>query len=249
MAVPPELIERVSSMGIKELLALLISSKYGPEAVNHIREKVKELWNQRKYGFTPDAEESNALYEIGRSDVYRRFKDCLESHWSTDLIRVGIHISRLNDEGKREVVQKIKDSVYKKYGKRGTAIINMGSTGVITEIIDHLSGLRLRTDLNRRDLGIEFDKIIDTWERITFFVKADDSDDKIYSRITSLMDNRFQIFFVSAYGSAGINAMRVINKLNNEEKIPDNNYALSYGSRRDKAGLKLHLWTFELMED
>ncbi len=64
MSIPIELIEKISSMGIKELLSLLLSAKYGKEAVEYIRKRIRELWDQGKYGFTPNAEESNALYKI-----------------------------------------------------------------------------------------------------------------------------------------------------------------------------------------
>jgi len=201
MVIPPELIEQISSLGIKDLLALIASGKYGLKVIAHIRQKIREKLNERKYGFVPDANETQALYEINKKEVYKRLKVCLGGHWGLDLLRVGIYISKLNDEGKRETIRKIKDHVYSKYGSRGIKIIDMGATSVIDSVASYLSDRKIRDNMNPLDLALEFDKLIEGWDKVTVFVKRDEKDNLIYKKILKCMDN-YPLFFVFAYGSA-----------------------------------------------
>jgi hypothetical protein len=163
-----ELIQQISSMGIKDLTSLILSGKLATETIVYIRAKIREKINEGKYGFVPNEEEAKALYAVNRKDVYLRLKTCLGGHWALDLLRVGLYVSKLNDEGKRETVRKIKDGIHEKYGPRGIKIINMGVTGVLESIALYLSDRKMRGNLKPIDLSLEFDKIIDGWEKSRF---------------------------------------------------------------------------------
>lgn len=244
MVIPLELIEQISSLGVKDLLALFVSGKYGLEVIAYIKEKIREKLDERKYGFVPNAEETRALYEINKKEVYQRLKVCLGGHWALDLLRVGIYISKLNDEGKRETVHKIKDHVYSKYGPRGIKIIDMGATSVIYSVALYLSDRKMRDNMNPIDMALEFDKLIEGWDKVTIFVKKDENESPIYKKILSYMDS-YPIFFVFAYGSAVLIASRAIAKLNNEKTIQQKRYIFYTYPNIDQAGLRNNAWVFE----
>ncbi|MDP3105815.1 MAG: hypothetical protein Q8M95_14545 [Candidatus Methanoperedens sp.] len=246
MVIPPELIEQISSMGIKDLLTFLASGKAGLEAIAYIKEKIREKLDERKYGFVPNAEETRAIYEINKKEVYQRLKVCLGGHWALDLLRVGIYISKLNDEGKRETVRKIKDHVYSKYGPRGIKIIDMGATSVIGSVASYLSDRKMRDNMNPLDLALEFDKLIEGWDKVTIFVKKDENESSIYKKVMSYMDN-YPLFFVFAYGSAVMIASKAIAKLNNERTIQQKRYFFYVYPNFDQAGLQNNAWVFELI--
>ncbi len=246
MELPPELIQQISSMGVKDLVSLILSGKYAAEAVAYIRAKIREKLDEGKYGFVPNAEEANALYEVNKKDVYLRLKTCLGSHWALDLLRVGLYISKLNDDGKREAVHKIKSKVHDKYGPRGVKIINMGATGVIESIAFYLSDRKMRANLNPIDLSLEFDKIIEGWEEVTIFIKKEENKGIIYYKILNCLD-KYPLFFVFAYGSAVMNASKAIARLNNEKIIQKKRYMFFVYPHFDQAGLQNNSWVFELI--
>lgn len=244
MEIPPELIQQISSMGIKDLASLILSGKVTVDAVDYIRKKIREKLDEGKYGFVPNAEEANALYDVNRKDVYLRLKECLGGHWSLDLLRVGIYISKLKDEGKRETVRKIKDRVHEKYGRRGIKILNMGATSVIDSVALYLSDKKMRENLNPIDLALEFDKIIEGWEEVAIFIKRDEDVSQIYNRIFIYLE-KYPLFFVFAYGTAVMKASKAIAKLNNEKTIRDKKYYVY--PNFDQAGLQNNSWVFEIV--
>lgn len=247
MSIPAELIQKISSMDLRDLLTFLYTVKLSKETIEYIRKRIRELWNQSKYGFTPNAEEAAAIYKIGQKEAYKRLKHCIGFHWSLRLIRLGLYISDLNDEGQRKLIKKTKEDIYKKYGSKGIKITNMATTGAILDVIEYLSKLKIEDNLNRTDLTIKFDtEIIEKWDKITFFVKTEDSEKEISKKIVAMMNQRLLIFFVFAYGAASTKSMKIISKLNNNKTISNKNYCLSMTSRRDKAGKRLYTWVFEL---
>ncbi len=249
MPLSAELFQKISSMDINELLALLVTGKLAKEGVVAVRKRIRNLWNQRKCGFTPNAEEAATIYKVGQKEAYKRLKECVGSHWSLRLIRLGLYISDLNDEGQRKLVAKTKGDIYKKYGSKGIKITNMATTGALSSVIEYLSKLKIEENLNRTDLAIIFDtEIIEVWDKITFFVKTEDSEKGISKKIVRMMNQRIRIFFVFAYGAASIKPMKVISKLSNDGTISNKNYHFSMISRKDKANWILYTWTFELIK-
>ncbi len=136
MTLPPD-------PSLRELLELIATGKLVGDALKEAKKKIKELWERREYGFTPDPELANELQRISKSDAYKRMKDCIGHHHFLSLIKLGLRIAELSDEGRVETIAKIKNSVYKKYGIRGVRILNMGGTGVLLEIIKYLSQLKM----------------------------------------------------------------------------------------------------------
>jgi hypothetical protein len=233
-------------MDITELLHLITLGKLAGKALESAKKKIKDFLDKKKYGFTPNKEEADSLYRISREDIYKRFVDCVGNHWSKDLIRVGIYISKLNDEGRREVVDKTRREIYKKYGEKGVKIINIATTGYIIEVIQYLSRLKLTENLKEEDLQIEFEKIIEEWKSTTIFVTVNDNEDSMIKEITNLMGSKKERFFVFGYGSAAKIASNSIDKLASDGVVKSNNYSIHIEQSTDLAGGEKYMCIFKL---
>jgi len=225
---------------------LIAAGKVLGESLVAAKKKIKELWDQRKYGFTPSKPEADAIKDVGEKESYRRFKECVGNHWSIDLIRVGLYITELNDEGKKEIVKKIKDGVHRKYGARGIKIVELATTGHILEIIDYLSRLKINENLNEQDLSLEFEKLLEEWVSVTIFVQAGDNEKETFARITKLMDARKERFFVFAYGSAVQTASNAVSKIAIELSDKYKQYSIQEEKTADLSGTIKYYCIFKL---
>ncbi|MDO9517459.1 MAG: hypothetical protein Q7J10_05340, partial [Methanosarcinaceae archaeon] len=64
-------------MGLSELLTVYYAGKVSKESLDWIRNKVKEILAQKRYGFTPEPKIATELQQITKSDAYRRTKECI----------------------------------------------------------------------------------------------------------------------------------------------------------------------------
>ena len=96
--------------------------------------------------------------------------------------------------------------------------MNLGSTGIIKEIVSYLDDIKLRKDYNYIEMGKIFDKILNDWRDITIFVKKEDSPNEIKIKITQKMFEKRIIFIIFGKGYAANIAISAIvsMKLNNE---------------------------------
>jgi hypothetical protein len=217
------------------------------ENKNSSKNKIISIINKGKYGFVPDPREANSLQRINESPIFCRLKECIGNHWSLNLVKVGMYIMELNDEGERKLIKEIRDRISKKYGPRGMKIIDLGSTGVIFDIIDYLDGLRMRKGYGKEYIASEFEKMLDNWYQISIFVKSKHDEDSLYNDILDHMYRKFPIFFVFAYGSASNIAMKIIAEMNNQGMITERfRYIFWVKPGRDKAGMVKYAWDFEL---
>lgn len=231
------------SQEANQLETLLELYKIGKD----VEQKVIELLDKKKYGFVPNAQEANSLQRIRESPLFCRLKECVGNHWSLNLVAVGIYIMELNDEGERKLIQEIRDRTNKKYGPRGMKIVNLGSTGVILEVIEYLDSLKLRKGYSKEHIGLGFDNILDGWEQISIFVKSGHDEDILYSDIVDHMFRKIPIFFIFSYGSACTVAMKIIAEMNvNGLIIQRYNYLFWVKPGKDRAGKVKYTWDFEL---
>lgn len=229
--------------GLEQLRLLLELYKAGKD----VKQKIVALLDSRKYGFVPNAQQANALQRINESPVFCRLKECVGKHWSLNLVKIGIYIMELNDEDERQLIKEIRDRANKKYGPRGMKVLALGSTGVILDVVDYLDGLKLRKGYGETYIASEFDKIIDTWEKITIFVKSKHDEDAVYVDIIKHMSDKHPIFFIFAYGSACNVAMRIIAEMNNDGMITQR-YGYLFWTKpgKDRGGKIKYTWDFEL---
>ncbi len=123
----------------------------------------------------------------------------------------------------------------------------MGSTGVVTDVIQYLSFIKIKNNLSQIDVSLEFDKILENWEQITIFVKAEDKKEEIYSKIKSFMERRLHVFFVFAFGSASPIAMQAIAQLHNDRTISNESYLPFVIPKMNLVGTEIYTWSFELI--
>ncbi len=239
MTLPPD-------PSLRELLELIATGKLVGDALKEAKKKIKELWERREYGFTPDPELANELQRISKSDAYKRMKDCIGHHHFLSLIKLGLRIAELSDEGRVETIAKIKNSVYEKYGIRGVRILNMGGTGVLLEIIKYLSQLKMEKNYTQRDMAEKFEEIIDKWTEITIFHRAEHGQTVLRNTIIRYMEISRELFFVFASGVAGDQAKKVIADLSNNNEIRKRGYIFNlYERKEDMTGRLLYTWIFQ----
>lgn len=209
----PELLK----LGIKELIVLLKKSpgKFG----KIIKERLIYLVKSKKYLISLSEEDTTELYKISKQELYKRLERCLVSHWSMNLIALGIYISKLNELDQGELAKKVKSEVHFKYQAKGLKILAMGSTGVIDHVIGFLSDIKTEKNYSFTEMGAIFDKIVERWDEITLFVKSEDSDSLIKKSCLSYLQKDERLFFVFAYGSAVKAAIMTIAELNNEGSL------------------------------
>lgn len=242
---PPDLY----GMSLVELIKLIASGELTKEALDWAKKRVRELWNERKYGFTPDPELASGLQKVGKSEAYKRAKDCIGNHKYLEIIRLGLRIQKLSSEGQVETIGKIKDDVKRKYGIKGIRVLNMGSTGVLINVIQYLSHVKIYHDYGSEVLGEIFEDILEEWNKITIFHESDYGRDTLEKTIIRYMNLNHDVFFVFAAGNAGVQAIKTIAQLDNQNEIRNRNYMISLSNREeDQTGRVLYSWVFRKIE-
>ncbi len=235
-------------LDLSDLLKLIAAGKLAGDALKWAKKRVKELWEKKEYGFTPDPELATSLQKISQTEAYRRIKQCIGNHRFLPVIRLGLRIEELSEEGRVDLISKIKDNVHKKYGFEGVRILNMGATGILKGIIQYLSDLKIRNDYTQNDIASIFEGILKRWSEITIFHKAEYGESILEKTIIKYMDAIKDVFFVFAAGTAGNQAKKVIARLNNNSEIRKRGYMFHlYSRREDLTGRSLFTWVFEYL--
>ncbi|MFZ3077212.1 MAG: hypothetical protein WA139_02040 [Candidatus Aenigmatarchaeota archaeon] len=209
--------------------------------------KLIELFFTRKYGFTSSKKHAKELYDISNTSLFQEFKNCVASNEYITLVREGLRISALNNEGRRPEIELIKGEVYRKYGSRGIKVLSIASTGEVKKVVEYLIDLKLRKNFNLIDLRNEFEKIVDNWEKITLFVKTDHDKDHIIKEIIWHIEQKQDLFFIFAYGSAIQHTIEIIAKLRNDG-IYQGKYLIDGRIDMDGAGKEKYRCIFETIK-
>ena len=236
---------------LPNLLEFIIAKKLVGTTLSYAKEKVRELWYERKYGFSPKPEEARKLKDISRSGLYHRLIDCVgKHHWSLPLVNTGIYISGLDKEDKEGFKKRNRDYIYAKHGEKGIKVMHLGDTGFIENVIYNLSDLKLKRNLSEIEAGEILDKIINEWTKITIFVKHDNTPKELSERICKLMYERHDLFLVFSFGKANKVATQTLAKLLTSGEISKNDYRFEsnedYYPARDKNKLG-YMWSFKLI--
>ncbi|MFH0986496.1 MAG: hypothetical protein V1911_00435 [Candidatus Micrarchaeota archaeon] len=228
-------------LDINKIIADLI--KEGSIAAKEAFEK----WiNEKRIGFPVDRKTSEILKRIREEDVFIRLKECVGKHQILKFILLGLYISELNKKGERKELQNLKDNLFFKQGKYAINICNMGSTGVIKEVVNYLSELKIKYNYTKEELSKELEKIIDEWNEITLFVKESDQKEAVKEWIENMIKNKIHLFFVFGYGAARETTMVAIGELRNEAKIESRGY-LFFNENLDEGGKKKICSFFKLV--
>lgn len=240
--IPPELL----GMGLTELLTVYYAGKVSKDSLEWISNKVKEILAQKQYGFTPEPKIATELQQITKSDAYRRTKECIGNNPLLNVIRLGLRMEKLTEEGKTEAIGNIKNNVIRKYGLEGITILNMGATGALMPIIQHLSDMKIENDYDQIYMLNNFKKVIENWTNITIFHQTEHGKKALVEKIKRYMDAQLEIFFVFSIGSAGDQAKKAISTLSNDGTIQQKGYMLTLISRKeDQMGRDHFSWVFK----
>lgn len=225
-----------------------LGKSYVGSASKAFLNKVNKFWRKLKYGVTIKEEESNSIKKISESSFFLIFKTYLGNHWSKDLIKVGLYVSQLNEEGHKERIKELSDEAYRneRYGKRGWRIIQFASTGVLEIVMQHIIDLKHNKDATKRDLQREFDKILDEWEKISIPVSSEMNQKMIKDVILKKMSNDYPIFFVYAASHASNTAMLTIAKMRNDHLFSGKYFP--FPKHKQICDIDYCLWVFEKVQ-
>ncbi len=243
--IPPDLYQELIAMGFSELLKLYAIGNISKEALDWIKIRLKELWDKKQYGFTPEPKIASELQQITKSDAYQRTKECIGNNPHLNVIKLGLRMEKLTEEGKIEAIDNIKNSVYRKHGQEGITILNMGATGALMPIIQHLSDMKIKNDYGQTYMLDYFYRILKDWTSITIFHQTEHGQEALTTKIKKYMDAHFEIFFVFSIGSAGDQAMKSIATIRNDGTIQQKGYTFTHISRKtDQNGRDHFAWLF-----
>jgi len=221
------------------------------KSYSYIKQRVRELFDGNEYGFVPKPEEARAIQAISKSDIYNRLKDCVgKKHWSLSLIKAGLYISELKGKDRRDIISRIKQDILNRHGERGLRVMQLGDTDMIRDYVAYLSNLKLERNLSISEAGERLDGMIKNWEKITIFVKHDDTEKEVSDKICRFFSEKHEIFFVFSVGSANEIATGTIAQLNNNDEIRENNYIFRthLDPYTEEKSQKRYRWRFELLK-
>lgn len=243
--IPPDLLDKT----LPELLKFVALQKLTGKILDWATQRIKELWEKREYGFSPEPEVASGLQKISKSDAYKRMKDCIGKHLFLGLIKLGFRAEELNEQGNTAAIAKIKNSIYDIHGVEGIRILTMGTTGVLTGIVQYLSDMKIRNNYNQAVMADRFEKIIENWTKITIFHQTEKGQTTLEKSIRAFMKANYEIFFVFSMGTASSQATKVIAQLNKDEIIRKQGYMFTLHSRRELAGRVMHAWVFQNIKE
>lgn len=246
MPLPPEVITELLSKPLPELLNWITLGKLTGDALEWARKRVKELWEKKEYGFTLNPELASDLQRISKSEAYKRIKECIGNSNLLGLVKLGLRIEELSDEGKVSLIANIKNDVYKKYGVEGVRILTMGSTGLLMGIIQYLSSIKIENNYSQTYMTDLFNRTLDNWMNITIFHKTEQGQKALEQKILAYMNGHHELFFVFSIGTASEQATKVIATLNNNGTIRKKGYMFNlYSRKEDLYGRVRHTWAFQ----
>jgi len=243
--IPPDVLSELIGKNLPQLLEYIVAGKATQEALGWARKRVKELWERKEYGFTPEPDVASGLQKISKSDAYKRMRECIGNHSYLTLVKLSIRIQELSEIGQKESVHNLKNEVYRKHGLEGIRILTMGTTGVIFNVIQHISNIKIEKDFDQARMLEIFETMIQNWTDLTIFHKVADGQKALEDKIVSFMDHQHEFFFVFSIGSASDQAKKAIASLSNDGIIQEKGYTLNLSQKRvDTIKREYYSWIF-----
>lgn len=242
--IPPELLTKT----IPELLTTLVTAELSKPVADWIKEKIRNEWDKKKYGFTPDPETAAALQKVIKKDAYKRIRECIGAKSPClKVIRLGLLIEDWSYADTGEKIKNLRSEVHSEYGKKGISILNMGNVGALVAVINHLSQLKIDYDYSQEYLHDYFQNLVTDWNQRTIFHQSEHGSDELTRKIIGYMDRRIEIFFVFGIGSAGDQAAKVIASINNQKIIQIKGYTMRLISEKKDILDRIHYaWIFDI---
>lgn len=238
---PPDFL----TLSLPDILAYVTAGTITLEAA---KKRIRELWDKKKYGFSPDPQLASELQRISKGELYKRMNDCIGNHKYLSLIKLGLRFEELSYEGNRHsTIDHIKNDVYKKHGAGGINVLTMGSTGALAVVINHLSDMKLNQNWEQTYTADKFDTMLDTWNNITIFHRSELGEESLKNKIIAYMSAYYEIFFVFSIGTASDQAKKAIASIHNRGIIREKGYAVKNIKKEDLVGREHYTWVFEYL--
>ncbi len=246
-------------MSVDEILALLLSDptkalatleilkqggKLTVEKYQELKIKFLDIWNQKKFGFSPPGDLAKKLNAIDSTPEYKKLKQLIGKHKTLPLVRVGLYLESLNIAGDSEKVEQIRTEIYERHGAIGSRIVSMGSCGLMSDIINMLDSLEATGKCSHEDIVHEYEYVLNKYDDIFMFVSKEETEANIELRINQQVAKLPSSFFIVATGNAAKHGMTVIAKMNKEDGLRDKGY-MFFPPKTQKYGRKnQYTWTF-----
>lgn len=244
--VPIDLPAEFLAMSLPELLKVLAAGKISKEVFDALVVRARKLWDKRRYGFTPDPETARELKNITESDAYNRMKECIGPSGYLNIVRLGLRIEKISYSRPSHEITTFRNEIYERYGREGITILNMGSTGILVPLIEHLSNMKIENNYSQKYIFDYFMDIVSNWKKITIFHRAESGTDDLIKKVTAYMEFQYEIFFVFGIGFAGEQAKKAISTLRNNKTIQKKGYMLELISRETDQMERDHFaWFFK----
>lgn len=241
-----KLLELITSNPERALFIIYGAKKLSQEIWNKISKKYKEVQKLKKFGCTPSDELATKLIKIDGSESFCRLKKIIGNHETLKVVRIGLYLEKLNKEGVTSLVKDIKNEIWENHSSEGMNLINMGSSGLLSPLIEQLETLKETNKLSKSQLIKEYEYAIQKLDDISIWVNRHDLIENIMLRIKRKMKlMRPKIFFIIAAGNASTKTAEAIAKLNNQNQIRERGYMVfqpqitPFGHQKSQ-----YLWTF-----
>lgn len=247
-------------MGFEQILALISSDpekalilleklwdagKLTKDLFKKAAKKVRDAQKRKVFGCTPSDKLANNLRRIDTTETYKELKKLIGDHHSLRLARIGLYLETLNKEGKTLVVDQIRDEIFQNHREAGLQYLDIGSSGLMTEVIDSLKKLQREFNLPQHVLIRRYEYIIRTMRYITSYINNNDHPVIIREKILKQLNRLPEQFFIIGTGIASDNTMKVIAEMNNVNIFRDKGYIIFPPNIRPHGeDRKQYIWTF-----
>lgn len=181
-------------------------------------DKIQEVWLKAKTrsGFTPSPEEAEKLKRISNNTTYKSFKSCVGNAPYLRFIKVGLLLYELMTQGNLDRIREIKDEIYNsKYNQTALKIIHIASTGVLLNTLEYLINLKDERELSKHAISLEFERILELWQKISIPVKKEDLPESIIKKIKEKIDKKEPLIILYASQTAVQIAHEIIAQIRN----------------------------------
>lgn len=225
--------------------ALKAAGTLTSEQWKKISKKFKQAQKLKKFGCTPSNELADSLRKIDSTPKFCKLQKLIGNHPSLRLARIGLYLETLNEKGQTEIVEKIRGQIFENHGEAGIQFLDIGSSGLMSEVIDSLENINIQFNLSQYDLVKRYEYIIRKMNYITIYIDNEQSPQNIELKISQKMEQYPQDFYAVATGLASDKTMQVIAKMSNQKKFQEKGYMFfSPNIRPQGDARKQYIWTF-----
>ncbi len=240
-----DLIIKNPSQALIVIETLKTAGSLTKEHFKKISKKFKQTQKLKKFGCTPDDEIADKLRKIDSTPEFCRLHKLIGNHPTLRLARIGLYLETLNKEGQTQVVEKIRGQIFENHREVGLQFLDIGSSGLMTEVINSLENINNEFNLPKNDLIRKYEYIIQKMKYITIYVDNEQSSQNIELKVSQKMDQFPEDFYVIATGIASDKTMQVIARMNNQKKFQERGYMLFSPNIKPHGDTKKqYIWTF-----